>query len=147
MRRSSYVVMQSECCHHHVYTRQGMLRSCLVTSYSEQLIGVANCFMSLHTTRLKVVLPNPYSSHSIHWFCQTALHHRQRSKGRIMSHANENRKASLYPSQPLTLADSPMRQHQYANTPDIDFDTAESEKPTQVIDLIDSKDPVEYPVP
>lgn len=35
----------------------------------------------------------------------------------------------------------------YTNTPDIDFDTAELEKPTQVIDLVDSKDPVEYPVP
>lgn len=36
---------------------------------------------------------------------------------------------------------------QYANIPDIDFDTAETEKATQVIDLVDSRDPVEYPVP
>jgi len=35
----------------------------------------------------------------------------------------------------------------YANIPAFDFDSAESEKPTQVMDLIDSKDAVEYPVP
>lgn len=29
----------------------------------------------------------------------------------------------------------------------MDFDAAESEKPTQVIDLVDTKDAVEYPVP
>lgn len=37
--------------------------------------------------------------------------------------------------------------YQYANVPALDFDSAESEKPTQVMDLIDSKDAVEYPVP
>ena len=37
--------------------------------------------------------------------------------------------------------------NQYANVPALDFDSAESEKPTQVMDLIDSKDAVEYPVP
>ncbi|KAL7008147.1 hypothetical protein EMMF5_002329 [Cystobasidiomycetes sp. EMM_F5] len=36
---------------------------------------------------------------------------------------------------------------QFSNVPGIDFDSAAVEKPTQVINLVDSKDAVEYPVP
>jgi len=41
----------------------------------------------------------------------------------------------------------PTKMKVFANIPCVDFDSAESEKPTQVINLIDSKDAVEYTVP
>lgn len=36
---------------------------------------------------------------------------------------------------------------QFTNIPALDFDSAEAEKPTQIINLVESKDAVEYPVP
>jgi len=41
----------------------------------------------------------------------------------------------------------PMQVKVYSNIPGLDFDSAEAEKPTQVLELIDSRDAVEYPVP
>ncbi|CAD6578277.1 MAG: hypothetical protein CYPHOPRED_000493 [Cyphobasidiales sp. Tagirdzhanova-0007] len=41
----------------------------------------------------------------------------------------------------------PTQMKVFSNIPDMDFDSVESEKATQVVNLIDSRDAVEYPVP